>query len=575
MDVSQQLPLFRFVHCIPGRYSSLPYLVSISGRLETSVQHVIEELRSLPLDPESIALLHSIHEKPTVGHMGRGYVILSPASEEGSPPKVLAEAYQYYPDLRRPLCFVYSGMGSQWATMGAELLRLPIFAAAIERCRQVLEPRGVDLMRILTDPEPSIFDNILHSFVGIAAVQIGLTDVLRELGLKPDYIIVSENNCAYADECFTLEETILAYSRGLVSVETPFVRGAMAAVRDLCPPDVAIACHSSDSCTISGPAESLRAFVSDLRARGIFAKEVPCSNIAYHSQYIAAAGPALLQHLSAIITEPKRRSERWLSTSVPQDNWSKPAAIFSSAEYHTNNLLRPVLFEETARLLPRDAMLVEIAPHGLLQAILRRSMPSTCINIPLTRRAHSEPITFLLEAIGKIYIGGHQPRLAVLYPAVEFPVSTGTPLLSHLMEWMHDEAFSQIHAIRIWSYERKFIISLHDEDYQYLVDRRIYGVPCFSAAGLLLLVWETYAMAHAKRRDEFAVEFHRVKLAGDEPQVHEDRPLRLYVAIQRGCGYFEIVISFWIVFPVLLSTPICLSLDSNHGPAFDSEPVLV
>lgn len=42
---------------------------------------------------------------------------------------------------------------------------------------------------------------------------------------------VGELGCAYADGCFTAEEMILsAYSRGLVSVETPFIHGSMAAV---------------------------------------------------------------------------------------------------------------------------------------------------------------------------------------------------------------------------------------------------------------------------------------------------------------------------------------------------------
>lgn len=42
---------------------------------------------------------------------------------------------------------------------------------------------------------------------------------------------VGELGCAYADGCFTAEEMILsAYSRGLVSVETPFIKGSMAAI---------------------------------------------------------------------------------------------------------------------------------------------------------------------------------------------------------------------------------------------------------------------------------------------------------------------------------------------------------
>ena len=73
---------------------------------------------------------------------------------------------------RRPVWFVYSGMGSQWVGMGRDLMRVPIFRAAIERCHEVLRPHGVDLMHIVTTKDDTIFDNILHSFVGIAAVQV-------------------------------------------------------------------------------------------------------------------------------------------------------------------------------------------------------------------------------------------------------------------------------------------------------------------------------------------------------------------------------------------------------------------
>lgn len=45
----------------------------------------------------------------------------------------LAETVIYSDNAKRPLWFVYSGMGSQWAGMGAQLMRIPIFAAAIER----------------------------------------------------------------------------------------------------------------------------------------------------------------------------------------------------------------------------------------------------------------------------------------------------------------------------------------------------------------------------------------------------------------------------------------------------------
>lgn len=45
----------------------------------------------------------------------------------------LNERIEYFDEMKRPLWYVYSGMGSQWPGMGEQLMRIPIFAAAIER----------------------------------------------------------------------------------------------------------------------------------------------------------------------------------------------------------------------------------------------------------------------------------------------------------------------------------------------------------------------------------------------------------------------------------------------------------
>jgi len=66
-------------------------------------------------------------------------------------------------------------MGSQWPGMGKSLLKLPIFAAAIEKCHRVLETHGVDLINVITSDNPKIYDNILNCFVGIAAFQVIVT----------------------------------------------------------------------------------------------------------------------------------------------------------------------------------------------------------------------------------------------------------------------------------------------------------------------------------------------------------------------------------------------------------------
>ncbi|XP_075990948.1 fatty acid synthase-like [Anticarsia gemmatalis] len=558
-----------------NRYkTSLPYLVTLSGRQEAAVAYAFNELKSKPIDPEQIALLHKIHSTSILGHLGRGFIILK--SDENQNTVTLCERAEYFNDVRRPLWFVYSGMGSQWPGMGTQLMAIPTFAAAIQKCNEVLSPLGIDIVDVITNPDKKTFDNILNSFMGIAAVQIGLTDVLRELGLVPDGIIghsVGELGCAYADGCLTAQEMILAaYSRGKVSLETKFIRGSMAAVglgyeqvSKLCPPDIEVACHNGpESSTISGPAESMREFVAKLTSQGIFAKEVPCSNIAYHSRYIADAGPGLLSLLKKAIPNPKPRSSRWYSTSVPQSMWDEPMAKTCSAEYLTNNLLSSVLFDETSQLIPPNAVLVEIAPHGLLQAILKRSMPPTCKNIALTKRMSPDSKLLILKAVGELYLDGFNPNVQTLYPTVEMPVSTGTPFLSHLVQWEHSEDWPLMvyaSSYKVSAASCNFNVTLHDQENAYLVGNNVRGNILYPYAASLMLVWDTLAMTMGVRKKEVSVQFQNLYLY-TQPLLHDRRQLKLSVAIQRASGRFEVLNdNAKIITGVILPSAIKVSMD--------------
>nr|CAD7197600.1 unnamed protein product [Timema douglasi] len=426
-----------------------------------------EMLKSMPVDIEFIRLLHDIHSSNIINHNYRGYILLPtdglskvylfagvlPGEQFLVQPMLGVLGSGHFNGSFRPLWFVFSGMGSQWVGMGQQLMKLPVLAATLEKCHNILVPFGIDLLHILTTDDSTIFNNILHSFVGIASIQMALVELLRLLNIVPDGLIghsVGELGCAYADGCFSAEQMILAaYYRGMASLETELINGSMAAVglsfhkvKDLCPPGIDIACHNSgESSTISGPTEVINKFVAELKEKGIFAKAVNVSNIAYHSRYIKPAAPKLLEYLKKIIPYPKPRSSKWFSTSVPESDWDSTLAKFSSAEYHTNNLLSSVLFEETSKHIPKHAITIEIAPHGLLQAILRRSLGPDCVNISLTQRGNQHGLEFLLNAVGKMYLHGICPRVHELYPVVKYPVSRGTPSIGSLVSWDHTDSW--------------------------------------------------------------------------------------------------------------------------------------
>ncbi|KAH8255859.1 hypothetical protein KR032_009533 [Drosophila birchii] len=530
----------------------VPRLLIWAGRTEAAVEEIFNAIEKKPLDAEFIGLLQNIQEEDVSGMVFRGYAVFDNKGKEQT--KALVKDIQHYTGLRRPIVWVYSGMGSQWCEMGKSLMIVPRFRDSIEICHQTLLPKGLDLIHILTSNDPEIYENILHSFVGIAAVQIGLTDVLRSLNFDPDYIIghsVGELGCAYADGGLSLQQMILAaYYRGRVSVDLEKIKGSMAAIgmgyktiHHMLPDSIEVACHNGpDSCTISGPIEDVNQFVNELEAKGIFARAVPCSNIAYHSKYIAHMGAPLLQYLKEIIPNPKARTTKWLSTSVPKSDWDEAERKLCSAEYHTNNLLNSVLFEETFSMLPKNALTIEVAPHGLLGAILKRSMPNG-VHIPLTNRGNKNNALFFLAALGKVFQNGVLLPVAKLYQKVEFPVSRSTPSISSLIRWDHSEDWfvTKYENMKTKSSgERIFPINLASDNEEFMSGHVIDGKILVPATCYLQYVWETFSlMYHGPSYMDVPVEFEDVRFirATSMPSNGE---VELNVMIHYGTGHFEI-----------------------------------
>ncbi|KAK0166754.1 hypothetical protein PV327_004243 [Microctonus hyperodae] len=528
----------------------LPRLVVISARTKEGVENIFQDIESHPLDIEYVKLLHDVHADNICGHPYRGYTIL----EKNTSLKNFVRKINHYDEFERPVWFVFSGLGSQWPGMGVALLRLPTFVEAIKKCDNILKSRGVDIYDILTNSKKSTIDNILYSTVGIVAIQIGLVDLLKSINILPDKIVgysFGELGCAYADGCFTAEETILAaYFRGSASLEAKAVCGAMANVglghkdlKNICPPDIDVACHNSaESSTISGPVESIKSFVAKLQANNIFAQEIQCGNIALHSRYVTDAGPKLLKYLNEVISNTKMRSPRWVSTSVPHDQWTKVETRFSSAEYHTNNFLSAVLFEEISSMIPYNAVMIEIAPDCILQSTMKKSFDNRIANISLTQHGHVNNLKVFLQGVGELYNVGLQPLISNLYPEVRFPVSRGTPMISPLIKWDHScdwYTFQFVQLDVLESRVRSVRVCLADEEYEYMVGHVIDGRNLLPATGYLIIAWETLALIDGIFYYGLSVVFRDIKFLR-ATTIPPHGSVVLSVMIHKETGRFEV-----------------------------------
>lgn len=117
------------------------------------------------------------------------------------------------------------------------------------------------------------------------------------------------------------------------------------------PEGVVPACHNgADSVTISGDAEKIKVFCENLQEKGIFAKvpfcwcklsfELPIvrwnlsvfvqivdsSGIPFHSPAMLSVQQDMLDAMKTAVPEPQPRSSRWISTSIPEDQWDSELA---------------------------------------------------------------------------------------------------------------------------------------------------------------------------------------------------------------------------------------------------------
>nr|CAD7408253.1 unnamed protein product [Timema cristinae] len=530
-------------HSEKGGY--FPRIVGVSGRTEQAVDALLDLVQKNSKDDHLIALLHNIHSKEITGHGHRGYIYTGSSSIRQVKP---------YASKNRHVYFIFSGLGSQYPAMGRDLMGIPAFKDTIDKCAATMRPFNIDFMKILCQPNEINVSDTAAVLVSIVAMQLGLFEVLKSVGVHADYFIghsLGENVCGYADGCLTLEQTILsAYYRGQVVNTHKFSGGSMAVVgmsvdqvEMLAGPSVSVACKNSPChVTVSGPSRAIKQFVSLAKQQGVFASEVNTGGVAFHSSHVAPAVVDLTKALSKVIPEPKPRSSRWISSSVPRCDWDSTLGLSCSAEYLAHNFVSPVLFSDACTGIPDNALVIEVAPHAVLLTALRRSLPDTVNTLALQSKGRNS-LEVLASCLGSIYVCGIPVNLAPLYPEVQFPVRSGTPGLSSHIVWDHskkwfvpsfsyktnDEESGQFHTVDLSQSENSWY-----EGHQ--IDERI----LFPAMGYLVLVWKRLAAIQDIPQEELAVSFHDVHFRQATLLPSGGGSVVLEVDVLVGGGQFEV-----------------------------------
>ncbi|XP_070515445.1 fatty acid synthase-like isoform X3 [Cardiocondyla obscurior] len=522
----------------------LPRLVVVSGRTKEGVKIILNDVQNRLIDAEYISLLHHIHSDNIEGHQYRGFTITGSKILKNTIKKVERSLY-----IKRPICFIFSGLDSQWFEMSRSLIKFPVFSMAIKKCDNALKSYGILLTDILTNTEENIFNNIINLLLSFIGTQIGIVDLLTSISIFPDFIIghsIGELVCGYADGNLTAEETIqLAYFIGLALYESKIINGTMAEVnldfetmKTICPSDIDIACYNSTSnYIISGPTDSVKAFLFKLQGNNKTIKEISCGNIPFHSRYMIPAASKCEKYINQILPHRTFCSSKWLTTSAYKYT---DTLLSLYSKYYSSYLSSSVILTNTIYSIPKNGVAIEISSQNILRH-MNDSLHSTITNVTLCNENNS--VEKFLESIGKLYNVGLQPQIANLYPKIQFPVSRGTPMISHLIRWDHSKnVFVLRHSgrMKITSRERTMEIDANDDEFMYLLNHVVNNKNLFPAMGYLFYIWKMIASLRNQDYFNTPIVFENVNFIR-ATMLSEQNKINLTLSIQEGSNRFEIM----------------------------------
>ncbi len=428
---------------------------------------------------------------------------------------------------RRRIAFLFSGQGSQYPGMAAELYRhQPVFRAAIDRCAAALENRlDPPLLDVLFDRNGQgvLIHETAYTQPALFAVQAALTALWRSWGIVPEFVLghsVGEFAAAVCAGVYTLEQALgLIAERARLMQALPANGGMAAIFDDDASVGEAIARQGSGQLTIaarngphstviSGARDAVAAVAADFEQRGIRAQVLTVSH-AFHSPLMQPAMAGLADCAAALPT--KAPELPWISTLTAETVTTAP-----DAGYWCDHALRPVDFLGGIRRLAEAGAtdFIEIGPGGTLLALGRQ-----CIDgdepiwlASLSRRGEQREV---LASLGQLYTTGHAIDWDGFNRAhTAHRISLPTYPFEHRRFWLEDnrkpyepqETATGLAGTRLRSAlpEAQFEVRYSLDRLPWLNDHRIYAMPVLpTTVGLAAL---TDAARQHFNTDRVAVE---------------------------------------------------------------------
>ncbi len=288
-------------------------------------------------------------------------------------------------DDRGPV-WVFSGQGSQWAAMGAELLATePVFAATVALAEPIIAAEsGFSVTEAMSAAETVSGQDRLQPT--LFTMQVALAATMRAYGVRPAAVIghsLGEGAAAVVAGALSLEDGLRLICRRSQLMSRIAGTGATAAVelpakqvlseltgRGISDVVVAIVA-SPESTVVAGATQTVRELVAEWEKRGVPAREVPV-DVAFHSPQVEP----IIGDLTAALSDLK---------PMPPEIPFYSATLFDPREqpvcdaaYWVTNMRRMVRFATAVQAALEDGhrVFAELSPHPLLTRALEQTARS-------------------------------------------------------------------------------------------------------------------------------------------------------------------------------------------------------
>ena len=431
--------------------------------------------------------------------------------------------------------FVFSGNGSQWAAMGADLLTAePTFKTAIDEVDAILAPRlGWSVLAELSEPVGrSRIHDTAFAQPTLFALQVGLVQLLAAQKIRPGAVMghsvgeVAAAWCAGAlslsDACTVIaarssaQATTAGYGRmGAVGISQSRAEQALTAFAGR----LELAAVNSDrDVTVSGDRDALAEFASLLEP-SVFFRELDL-DYAFHSRIMDPLRPTLRAALTGI--EPKSSTIAFVSSVTG----ACLTGTELDADYWWRNIRDPVLFAQGAEwLLYQDYdVIVEIGPHPVLAGYLRHTCSAnrTAAIVATLRRDRDGPGALRTTTAALMAAGAHidhnryfpKPGRVVDLPA--YPWQRECHWHGTAGQWVRSSGDGTIdHPMlgeRIPLLEPTWLATIEPSQLPWLAGHRIMGSVVMPAVGYIEM-----AIAAGRRIHHAPVEIHDLAIPAALP----------------------------------------------------------